>query len=379
MKAAALGRRLAGLALLLAFGSVGATAHGVSATWSDELDLAPGVVRPDGNVWRNYPPGEANGALNGLVTRAEGGTWFIDALGSNNEGSVPWNGQTSSKGPLQNMSSMTFQFRFKLGSDPATDPDNVWEPFTELDGLVPAYIDNNIFTLEQETFGTIKWGWVFGYEARPDSSFPINPTERGVSMQFFGKGNTEFLYHVTPWDALPLANNQWYVGRVVADWRGGNNPNSTISIFLGTDETNLQLLKREDLQDQDYTQSLAASSSPYFGDYNFTVIKHGKQAAVEFDYFRAYNGVLAPTPPLDAASAPAGPGDFNGDGAVNAADYVVWQGAFPSTLKGGDLLAWQRNFGKTAAAAALSSVPEPAAGLLTLAGWAAFAGLRRKR
>jgi hypothetical protein len=61
------------------------------------------------------------------------------------------------------------------------------------------------------------------------------------------------------------------------------------------------------------------------------------------------------------------PGDFNGDGSVNAADYVVWRKT-DGTLPGYN--AWRTNFGRTAgsAAGASAAVPEPGmVGLVLLA------------
>jgi hypothetical protein len=69
------------------------------------------------------------------------------------------------------------------------------------------------------------------------------------------------------------------------------------------------------------------------------------------------------------------PGDFNGDGGVDAADYVVWHKS-AGTQAGYD--AWRTNFARSTGAAAGSAlgasaepssaaVPEPTAMLLTLA------------
>jgi hypothetical protein len=68
-------------------------------------------------------------------------------------------------------------------------------------------------------------------------------------------------------------------------------------------------------------------------------------------------------------------GDFNGDGAVNAADFTLWESQFGGELDGSDLLAWQRSFGVGAAAAA--QVPEPAACFVAVA--AACCGLWGRR
>ncbi|MCI0334913.1 MAG: PEP-CTERM sorting domain-containing protein, partial [Planctomycetes bacterium] len=68
------------------------------------------------------------------------------------------------------------------------------------------------------------------------------------------------------------------------------------------------------------------------------------------------------------------PGDFNEDGVVDAADYVVWRKTMP-----GDTAAyttWRNNFGATAGGGgsggggefSLSNVPEPGAWLLLIVG-----------
>jgi hypothetical protein len=73
---------------------------------------------------------------------------------------------------------------------------------------------------------------------------------------------------------------------------------------------------------------------------------------------------------IDGTISVALPGDFNGDGAVDAADYVVWR------KRGGtqtEFNTWRTNFGRTADGGTTSStsVPEPAA--LLLSAWAIIA------
>jgi cytochrome c peroxidase len=85
------------------------------------------------------------------------------------------------------------------------------------------------------------------------------------------------------------------------------------------------------------------------------------------------------------------PGDFDGNGIVNAADLAVWQGAFgingladaddDGDSDGRDYLIWQRNLGMTwqslGALAAIAAVPEP--GTAVLGGIALTAVLLRRR
>jgi hypothetical protein len=61
------------------------------------------------------------------------------------------------------------------------------------------------------------------------------------------------------------------------------------------------------------------------------------------------------------------PGDFNQDGVVDAADYVVWRKT-DGTQAGYDL--WRANFGRTTGAGAISiaTVPEPASAMLIVVG-----------
>jgi len=70
------------------------------------------------------------------------------------------------------------------------------------------------------------------------------------------------------------------------------------------------------------------------------------------------------------------PGDYNSDGTVNAADYVLWrnggplanEGDNPGTVDNGDYTFWRAHFGQTASGSGISgqqAVPEPAA--ITLA------------
>jgi hypothetical protein len=81
------------------------------------------------------------------------------------------------------------------------------------------------------------------------------------------------------------------------------------------------------------------------------------------------------------------PGDFNGDGDVDAADLAQWEGDFglngdsdsdgDGDSDGADFLAWQRQLGATPTiGAATTSIPEPATLLLVVSG--AFAMLLRR-
>jgi hypothetical protein len=110
-----------------------------------------------------------------------------------------------------------------------------------------------------------------------------------------------------------------------------------------------------------------------------------------------FNGLVA----YERSSPASPPGDYNGDGTVDAADYTVWRDAMEAgaitllsrnqskfgPVDEDDYLFWRDNFGVTLdagmAAAGLSTpastpVPEPTAFVLVLAGLAAW-GLNKGR
>lgn len=85
------------------------------------------------------------------------------------------------------------------------------------------------------------------------------------------------------------------------------------------------------------------------------------------DYTLQYltDGELAGYTLLTVGEAPLGlAGDFNGDGVVDAADYVVWRDGLGATYSQSDYDDWRANYGATAPAADGAAVPEPAAWLL---------------
>jgi hypothetical protein len=90
--------------------------------------------------------------------------------------------------------------------------------------------------------------------------------------------------------------------------------------------------------------------------------------------------------PIDIVALPFGlPGDFNFDGTVDAADYVVWREGLGTTHTPDDYNIWSANFGRTAGSGSASNplshaaVPEPISALIWLAGWILLAALRRRR
>jgi arabinogalactan endo-1,4-beta-galactosidase len=88
------------------------------------------------------------------------------------------------------------------------------------------------------------------------------------------------------------------------------------------------------------------------------------------------NGNLLPAASVFEAFLPTGlPGDFNGDGAVDAADYTTWRDAVGSGYTPGDHAIWAANYG--AVTTTSKTVPEPASfGVAAVA--MAIAAVRRR-
>jgi autotransporter-associated beta strand protein len=76
-------------------------------------------------------------------------------------------------------------------------------------------------------------------------------------------------------------------------------------------------------------------------------------------------------------------GDFNNDGMVGNADYVVWRKGLGTTHTPADYDVWRAHFGETPnpgpGVGAAGAVPEPASAVLLLFGWLPFCCRRRVR
>lgn len=135
----------------------------------------------------------------------------------------------------------------------------------------------------------------------------------------------------------------------------------------------------DDASAQDLTDETGANSASATASYSVAgnvatltlplqfILSEGANPEVEFF------GTFVATYSLAQSVA----GDFNNDGKVDGADFLVWQrGGSPNPLSPADLATWQGAYGGPA----IGAVPEPAAALLmTSAVIGAMLGVRRGR
>jgi hypothetical protein len=127
-----------------------------------------------------------------------------------------------------------------------------------------------------------------------------------------------------------------------------------------------------------YTLDLAIGAAATAGTYPIVV---------EF----AGDGPLGISTDFNLIISSAGiPGDYNSNGVVDAADYVLWRNGGPlqneietqGTVDAADYTAWRAHFGNTSGAGALvvvlESIPEPATVLLAVLGLLAMSVRTRR-
>lgn len=128
-----------------------------------------------------------------------------------------------------------------------------------------------------------------------------------------------------------------------------------------------------------YTLDLAIGAAATTGTYPITVDFSG-------------DGLLGTTSSFNLMISPAGvPGDYNGNGIVDAADYVLWRNGGPlqnqvddpGTVNAADYTAWRTRFGNAAGTGsftiALVAVPEPASVVIMTLGVLSMCTLPRRR
>jgi hypothetical protein len=78
-------------------------------------------------------------------------------------------------------------------------------------------------------------------------------------------------------------------------------------------------------------------------------------------------------------ASPTTPGDFDGNNAIDGADFLLWQREFGGSLDAAAFASWEAGFGTAAASFAAQGVPEPTTGILALAMSGLLLGSARRR
>jgi hypothetical protein len=142
---------------------------------------------------------------------------------------------------------------------------------------------------------------------------------------------------------------------------------------------------------RDFEGELVPGTQGYYFDWQFEPANDGK---LKWTGWVAWLGGRIEVSTLDAGATLVRtvPGDYNRNGAVDAADYVVWRDELADGGRGyadgnqdgavdtADYEIWKSNFGQTPASAATiagGTIPEPATLVLLLAGLFALARRRR--
>lgn len=226
-----------------------------------------------------------------------------------------------------------------------------------------------------------------------DSSFPGNYNQFGLFVGAMSDANVRF----GPLTAGgPTINIPLNVGQDTGNyWDSEFVPNQGDDIKLTISRTaGVWLFEIDNLTAPEVSGDISMTYPPNFlslandltvgvmvaaADYDETIETY----PVTVDTFDVTVGPVVP---------PAHPGDFNEDGSVDGADFVIWQTHFPTqggaapgdgdanadgNVDGSDFVVWQTSFPYSPPAPGTSQVPEPNSLLLIIAG-AAMAWSSRK-
>ncbi|MCC7086121.1 MAG: PEP-CTERM sorting domain-containing protein [Pirellulales bacterium] len=188
---------------------------------------------------------------------------------------------------------------------------------------------------------------------------------------------------------IPVSSGGFDLSSILFSFIGNSAFDYSYDIFLVGSGSG-----RQSLVGSDFTSGLTGSGTISAANFveKLTIPVNVTIPFEDLNGIAALDGQLTLTGQVVAtAILPMTPGDFNGDGNVDGADFVAWQTHFPTAsgatlaegdangdgaVDGADFVIWQTHFPSSGAAGA-APVPEPATGMLLLVG--ALAAWRRKR
>lgn len=240
---------------------------------------------------------------------------------------------------------------------------NALVDISNADGI-PIVIKTEIMPIDFLANGGHSTGFM-AFTTNPDAGvFPSGPNSGYLADVVIATSGTGFIRLIdfasgittitdssaTPFPAGSIAVNETYqlIFNATPRMDGFLDLSLTLVDTLGT------LIDDDGIVTISATTPAAASTGTYFG-YRHRVGNNGTGANRRFDaMYDNFSIGLAPDP-----------GDYNGDGSVDAADYVMWRkspGGFGGNPEGYD--AWRANFGNAPGSGSSlgenSAVPEPA-------------------
>jgi hypothetical protein len=260
-------------------------------------------------------------------------------------------------GPHNKLDHPGFEYQGAAGTeDAASWAENPWMKRTDADARSGAWsvrIDNSVASAS----GSSQWKKLQptqnGYEVSPGSA---------VAQQIWVKKTEEF-----PTDTAKQLD-------LVLRWNGLNTAATTASF----DVANLPLDEWKLLEQTTFIPALDAIGNPVsFVDVMYVI--NNQLASAQMDGVLLVDDAFFGESPQAQHQALAG--DYNRDGIVDAADYVVWRRAYTSTnvpmadgdhsltIDAADFNIWKTSFGRSAGSSAQATsvaVPEPATPYLVM-------------
>jgi hypothetical protein len=194
------------------------------------------------------------------------------------------------------------------------------------------------------------------------------------------------LNYATPTQAqITGADGDWLIEEmaVLANGRAGYQAND-LAADVDLERNKYQtLIEQQALGRHIGFQMVSSSGTARFGGEFLEAVSIASQAGAQ--WLEMYANDIENIPPM---------GDYNFDGSVDAADYVVWRKSLGQTGPGlaadgngdhdvdsGDYRVWRTNFGKASPGVSIANslVPEPSTTVLIIAAMVIFAGRRAAR
>jgi hypothetical protein len=264
--------------------------------------------------------------------------------------------------------------KFARNGDLPTDPPrdvNIWLGRSQWgDSLAAASYDelriySNAVSAQQALVNTVYGPDVTNATAIP--SIEVNKTTGEITFKNNSNASVNLEYYSITSAAGGLKTNTWTSIGAGWDKAGGSNANQLIELFLGAAGSPLAPNAALTLG----TPYNAATFGGLDGDLVFK--------------FGVNNGPLVTAPVTYIGSTPSVSGDYNNNGVVDAADYILWRNGGPlqndptAGVQATDFDFWRSRFGANSGSGSGSAVPEPAALALVGLSFVLAGAVRRKK